>query len=154
MKADIINPFIEGATHILDTTASVKLKAKPPFIKTTQEHQGDISGILEITGDIKGSVAITFSEKSILGIVSAMFGEEMNEMNDDIKDAVGELCNMIAGQVTTKISSLGIKATVRLKEICMGKDQTIEHAEKDARVVAFPFATTQGKFVMEISYNE
>ncbi|PIE74513.1 MAG: chemotaxis protein CheX [Deltaproteobacteria bacterium] len=154
MKADMINPFIEGAVHILDTTASVKLKAMPPFVKTDQGHQGDISGILEISGAINGSVVITFSETSILGIVSAMFGEQMNEMNEDINDAVGEICNMIAGQATTKINSMDTKVKIGLKEICVGKNKPIEHTQKDEAVVCLPFATTKGKFVMEICYTE
>ncbi len=155
METEIIHPFVEGAIHILDTTASVKLKARPPFIKTNQDHLGDISGILEIAGDINGSVVISFSKKSILGIVSDMFGEEMTEMNDDIKDAVGEICNMIAGQVTTKIASLNKKAKVTLKEICTGKDQKIEHLNTNAaKVLALPFATTKGKLIMEISYSQ
>ncbi len=68
--------------------------------------------------------------------------------------AVGEICNMIAGQATTKITSMNTKAKVSVKEICVGKNKPIEHIPENESVVSFPFATTKGKFVMEISYTE
>ena len=36
MDAALVNPFIEGALYILDTTASVKVKPEPIFIKQVQ----------------------------------------------------------------------------------------------------------------------
>ena len=33
MDAALVNPFIEGTLHILDTTAFVKVKSEAPFLK-------------------------------------------------------------------------------------------------------------------------
>jgi chemotaxis protein CheX len=152
MDATLVNPFIEGTLHILDTTAFVKVKSEPPFFKTDRKSLGDISGYLEISGDLTGSAAVSFSEKSILGIVSAMFGEDMTEINDDIKDAVGEISNMVAGHVTTKIAELGKKVKVKFKELKLGQDALIPHMDGSKYVLALPFRTTKGKVVIEVSY--
>ena len=95
MDAALVNPFIEGTLHILDTTAFVKVAPKSPYLKKNRKSLGDITGLLEISGDLAGSAAITFSKESILGVVSAMFGEEMTEINEEIHDAVGEISNML-----------------------------------------------------------
>lgn len=153
MDAMFVNPFVEGALHILNTTASVKVKPQPPFLKSHTKAQGDITGILEITGDLHGSAAISFSEKSILGIVSAMFGEDMAEINEEIIDAVGEISNMIAGQVTTKIAELDKRIKVKFVKVCIGSDQDIDHIQDGSHVLVLPFQTTQGKMVIEISYS-
>lgn len=152
MDAALVNPFIEGTLHILDTTAFVKVKPEPPFFKKNQQPLGDISGCLEITGDLTGTAVVSFSEKSILGIVSAMFGEDMTEINDEIKDAVGEISNMIAGHATTKIAELGKKVKVKFKEIKTGGDQLLPHIKGSKYVLAIPFKTTKGKVVIEVSY--
>jgi chemotaxis protein CheX len=152
MDAALVNPFIEGTLHILDTTAFVKVKPETPFLKKDRKSFGDISGLLEITGDLSGSAAISFSKKSILGIVSAMFGEEMTELNDEIKDAVGEISNMVAGHVTTKIAELDKKVKVKFKEIKMGPQELIEHVEEGQHVLVLPFSTTKGKMVIEVCY--
>ncbi len=153
MDAALVNPFVEGTLHILDTTAFVKVKAETPFLKKNRNSLGDISGYLEITGDLSGSAAISFSEESILGIVSAMFGEDMTEINEEINDAVGEISNMVAGQVTIKIAEMGKKIKVKFKEIKSGMGTSIEHIEGAKYVLALPFKTTKGKVVIEVSYN-
>ena len=153
MDATLVNPFIEGTLHILDTTAFVKAKPEVPFLKKDRNAQGDISGCIDITGDLSGTAAISFSEKSILGIVSAMFGEEMTEINDEINDAVGEISNMVAGHVTTKLAETGKKVSVKFKEIKMGRDAVIGHADDARHVLSIPFRTTKGKVVIEVCYN-
>ena len=152
MDAALVNPFIEGTLHILDTTAFVKVKPETPFLKKDRKSLGDISGYLEISGDFTGSAVVSFSEESILGIVSAMFGEDMTEINDEIKDAVGEISNMVAGHVTTKIAELSKKVKVKFKEIKMGQGTLIPHIEGAKYVLALPFRTTKGKVVIEVSY--
>lgn len=152
MDATLVNPFIEGALHILDTTAFVKVKPETPFLKKDRKAHGDISGFIEISGDLSGTAAISFSKKSILGIVSAMFGEEMTDINDEINDAVGEISNMVAGHVTTKIAETGKKVTVKFKEIKLGKDAIIDHVDGVPHVLALPFRTTKGKVVIEVCY--
>jgi chemotaxis protein CheX len=153
MDATLVNPFIEGTLHILDTTAFVKVKPENPFLKKDRKSQGDITGLLEISGDLNGTAAISFSEKSILGVVSAMFGEEMTEINEEINDAVGEISNMVAGHVTTKIAEMDKKVKVKFKEIKSGQDVEIEHVEGGEHVLALPFRTTKGKVVIEVCYN-
>lgn len=152
MEATLVNPFIEGTLHILDTTAFVKVKPEPPFLKTDQKSQGDITGIVEVSGELSGTAAISFSEQSILGIVSAMFGEDMTEINDEIYDAVGEISNMVAGHVTTKIAEMGKKVKVKFKEIKSGKDAVIEHVQGAQHILVLPFKSTKGKVVIEVSY--
>lgn len=153
MDATLVNPFIEGTLHILDTTAFVKVKPEEPFLKKDRKALGDISGFIEISGDLSGTAAISFSEKSILGIVSAMFGEEMTEINDEINDAVGEISNMVAGHVTTKIAETGKKVNVKFKEIKAGPDAVIEHLDGADHVLALPFRSTKGQVVVEVCYT-
>lgn len=154
MDAALVNPFVEGALHILDTTAFVKVKPETPFLKKDRKAQGDISGFLEISGDLSGTAAISFSEKSILGIVSAMFGEDMTEINEEIHDAVGEISNMVAGHVTTKVAEMGKKVKVKFKELKLGRDTLIEHIEGVPHVLALPFSTTKGLVVIEVCYAD
>jgi chemotaxis protein CheX len=153
MNAAMVNPFIEGTLYILDTTASVKARAGSPYLKKDSLAKGDISGTLSIAGDVTGSASVTFTEKSILGIVSAMFGEEMTDMDEEINDAVGEIGNMISGHVTTKMTEMGKTVRVKLNEVKSGKGHTVDHVE-GGTVLALPFATTKGTMIIEVCYSE
>ncbi|PIE62309.1 MAG: chemotaxis protein CheX [Desulfobacter postgatei] len=154
MDVALVNPFIEGTLHILDTTALIKVKPGPPFLKGNTIHNGDISGLLTVGGDLEATVAISFTEKSILGIVSAMFGEELTEINEEIIDAVGEISNMVAGHVTTKIGELGKKVKVKLVNVVTGRNEEILHTESGSHVVVIPFYTTKGKVLLEVCYSD
>ncbi|MCG8549182.1 MAG: chemotaxis protein CheX [Desulfobacterales bacterium] len=154
MDVALVNPFIEGTLHILDTTALVKVKPEPPFLKAGTVHDGDISGLLTVEGDLEATVAISFTEKSILGIVSAMFGEEMTEINEEITDAVGEISNMVAGHVTTKLGELGKKVKVKFVKVVNGRTEEILHTDTGSHIVGIPFRTTKGKVLLEICYSD
>ncbi|MCG8564183.1 MAG: chemotaxis protein CheX [Desulfobacterales bacterium] len=154
MDATLVNPFIEGTLHILSTTALVKVKPEEPYIKKNKQANGDITGVLEIGGDLSGSAAVSFTEASILGIVSTMFGEEMAEINDEITDAVGEISNMIAGHVTTKIAEGGKQVKVKFSKVMTGSETEIQHADETSPVLVLPFRTTQGRVVVEVCYPE
>ncbi|MFO7753928.1 MAG: chemotaxis protein CheX [Desulfobacteraceae bacterium] len=150
MDVSFVNPFIEGTLYILDTTAALKAKPEPAFIKTEPDALGDISGLLKMEGDISGSAAVSFSKSSILAVVSAMFGEEMTEVNDEINDAVGEICNMIAGHVTTKMTEMDKSVKVKLVNVFMEPGHLIEHDDRVQNVIAIPFKTTMGKLIIEV----
>lgn len=149
MDADCVNKFIEATLHILETTAATTAKARKPCLKQNQTAPGAVSGLMEASGDFRGTIAVSFSEELILHVVSAMFGEEMKELNDEIKDAVGEMANMISGQATTKLTELGKKMKVKMSAVQMGRSHSIVHLEGHP-VVALPYHTAHGDFTIEV----
>ena len=149
MDAAIINSFVDALVTILETYSVGEIKACKPFAKKTTGSFGDISGILKLSGEFDGSVAVTFLADCILGVVSNMFGEEMTEVNDEIKDAVGEMVNMMAGQVNTKMTEMGKTLKAELNTVTMGKDHTIEHISGHP-VIIMPYKSNAGNFVLEV----
>lgn len=154
MDAKHVNVFIEAALSTLETTAQTSAKVfEDPYLKEKAEAKGDITGVISISGSYNGSVSITYSEKLILHVVSTMFGEEMTEMNDEIKDAVGELTNMISGQATTKLTELGTSLKAELTDVVMGTQHPLKHIA-DRPVVAMSYQTENGDFTMEFCFEE
>lgn len=152
MDAELVNPFVEAAVHVLETTASTTAAARKPYLKRELPEKGVISGVIELSGDFDGVIAISFSEKLILSVVSAMFGEEMTEVNDEIKDAVGEITNMISGKVNTKMTELGKSLKAKLSTVLMGMPHTVQFIA-DRPVIAMPYHTVHGDFTIEVSFG-
>ncbi|MBF0231486.1 MAG: chemotaxis protein CheX [Desulfamplus sp.] len=151
MESAVVNCFIEGTFHILDTTASVKVKPDTPYIKNNSASKGDITGLLNIEGDITGTAAVSFTKKSILSVVSKMFGEEMTQIDAEITDAVGEIGNMISGHVNTKMTEMGRRVKVKLAGVMDGKDHRVDHAA-GKKILVLPFRTTMGNVWIELCY--
>lgn len=150
MNVEFINPFLSAAIEVLETMAFVEVKPGKPFIKTDGKAQGDISGLIGITGSTTGSMSLTFSRTCILKIVSSMLGENYNEINEDIKDAVGELTNMIAGAARNELGTMGLIFRTSLPMVVTGTCHEINH-KCEFPIIAIPFDTDGGSFLIEVA---
>ncbi|MCF8070210.1 MAG: chemotaxis protein CheX [Desulfobacterales bacterium] len=153
MDVNYINPFFESTRDILETTSSIRNIPQKPYVKKGNVAAGEVSCVIALTGDFKGTIAVSFTTPCILNIVSKMFGEEMTEINDDIKDAVGEIGNMISGQVTTKLNALEKNLKAGLSDVHMGEGHTIEHLP-DTPVISMPHKTEKGEYTIEVCLED
>ena len=153
MDVRLINPFITATLHVLETMASTKAEAGKPYLKKDEVARGDVSGVIGMTGETKGTVSVSFTEKSILAIVSNMLAEEIKELNEEIKDAVGEITNMISGQARKALEELGRPLKAAIPTVIMGKNHTITHVTTYP-IIAIPFSTDNGEFTIEVCFEE
>lgn len=153
MDVKIINPFIEATLHVLSSMAFTKASAGKPYLKKDTVAKGDVTGIVGLIGEASGTISVSFTEECILAIVSNMFGEEMKTINDEVKDAVGEILNIVSGQARKKLETTGKLLKGAIPTVIAGKDHTITHITKQP-IVAVPFETENGAFTIEICIEE
>ena len=149
MDVRFINPFIKGTTNVLKTMAFIEPIAGKPFLKKDQSSKCDVSGIIGLTGDAKGSLAISFTASCIFAILQNMVGETYTEMNEEVLDAVGELTNMISGDARKNLESEGLIITAAIPTIISGKDHVIKHIITGPSII-IPFSTAHGIFVLDV----
>ncbi|MBM4341463.1 MAG: chemotaxis protein CheX [Deltaproteobacteria bacterium] len=149
MKVELINPFLEATVSVLKTMASINPVPGKPYIKKGTTATGDVSGIVGITGDTEGSICITFSRECILLIISQMLGENQLEINDEVKDAVGELTNMISGDSRRRLEEMGHHFLGAIPSVISGRSHEIRHITKGP-ILSIPFNTPAGSFTVEV----
>jgi chemotaxis protein CheX len=149
MDVKFINPFLYGTAEVLEKMASVKPVTGKPFAKTDDTACGDVSGIIGMTGDAIGSLAITFNEECIIYIANKMLGENHTEMNREVRDTVGELTNMISGAARKMMEKDNLKVFAAIPTIVFGKGHTVRHIIKGPSIV-IPFETDKGTFAIDI----
>jgi len=152
MNVAFINPFLEATVEVLKTMAFVEPVAGKPYLKKDNLAKGDISGIIGMTGDARGSLALSFSAGAILHIVGNMLGEEIQDINGDIKDAVGELTNMVSGVARKKLEAAGYNITAAIPTVVSGKNHSILHVLGGPSII-IPFETEAGSFVVDVCLN-
>jgi chemotaxis protein CheX len=153
MDVNLINPFINATVHVIKTTARIDVTAGKPFIKKDKIARGDVSGIIGLTGESSGTIAVSFSETSILYVVSRMFGEEMTRLNEEIGDAVGEIANMISGQARQALEEMGRPLKAAIPSVIIGRGHQIAHMTSRP-VMAIPFHTEKGGFTIEVCFEK
>ena len=149
MDVRFINPFLDGAVEVLTKMARMKPVAGKPFAKSNDSAYGDVSGIIGMTGDAIGSLALTFSEECIIGIVSNMLGESYKEINKEVMDTVGELTNMISGASRKLMEKDNLKVFAAIPSVIFGKDHSVRHVVRGMSIV-IPFHTESGDFVIDV----
>jgi len=153
MDVRFINPFLEATIDVLKTMAFIEPSPGRPYLKNDNLAIGDVSGIIGFTGAATGSMALSFSEGCILKIVSNMLGEEIKEINGDIKDAVGEITNMVSGAARKKLESLGLSISAAIPTVVAGKGHSVSHIMGGPSII-IPFETEQGPFVVDVCVGE
>ncbi|PIE71471.1 MAG: chemotaxis protein CheX [Deltaproteobacteria bacterium] len=153
MDASIINPFISAAQHVLETMASVKARPGKIFLKKGDVAQGDVTGLIGLTGYALGSIAVTFEEACIFKIVTGMFGEPVSALTAEVADAVGELTNIISGQARRELEMQGKQFQAAVPSVVTGRGHTIFHCT-DGPKIGIPFETDDGNFVIEVCLSK
>lgn len=149
MDVKYINPFLEGTVSVLKTMAMIEPVAGKPYLKKDNHSRGDVSGIIGFTGSAKGSLAISFSKASILKIISNMLGENHTEVNGEVRDAVGEITNMISGVARKNLEAQGLNILAAIPTVVSGENHAILHVLGGPSII-IPFETSAGPFYVDI----
>lgn len=138
---NIMNAFLEGTLNVLKTMCGSDPLPGKPFLKENKKSTGDVSGCIALTGDDRhGVVVISFSRDAILLIVSRMLSEEKTWIDKEVKDAVGELTNMIAGDSRKNLAAHGLNFQAGIPMVIVGSDYEIyTDVSKKAPVFSIPF---------------
>jgi chemotaxis protein CheX len=153
MDVKYINPFIESVLSNLETMAS--LHAEKMDISATWEAKTefDVSGVIGLGGEVKGSAVVSFPKAIALAVASAMLMEELSEINDDVKDAIGEFANIFVGTARNKLVDSGLKVSISTPTIIVGQDHEISHP-KSIPFIVIPFKTDKGVFKINVGLKE
>ena len=147
-QVEIAKAFIVATNSILSTMANITPTAGKPFVKKDQTALGDFSAVIGVTGKYKGSICVTFTREGGVGITKAMLGDDLEDLEQDVTDTVGEIANIISGQTRAAIAEKGIVLQGSTPTIVAGENHRITHLSR-APVMCIPFTMPQGSFTVE-----
>lgn len=152
LDVSFINPIVKAVIDVVGSMGSVQLNRGKPFLKMPADPvtaEGDISGIIAMNSNrFVGSLAICFQENTILEIYKNMLGSPADGINDEVKDAVAELTNIIFGSAKKDLNLGGHTIALAIPSVVTGKNHQIRHSVK-GHCICIPFECTHGKIVVE-----
>jgi chemotaxis protein CheX len=137
VKVEHVNPFIKATLETFSKMLSVQIQMGKPRLKGDTNATHDVSGIIGLSGDAKGAVALSFPLDTALDAVSRFIGEKVTEMNADVHDAIGELANIIAGAAKRDLTDF--KISISLPTVVSGTGHQIYEA-RDVLSMLIPFS--------------
>ena len=145
---DIANHFINATAATLFTMASITVAPSKFFVKHDKKALGDITAIVGVAGCRIGTIAVSFSREGAAALVQGMLGDDVGDLEQDMRDAVGEITNMISGQARVGIAEAGITLQASTPTVVVGDGIDIEHKTKTP-VIVIPFTMPDSSFVVE-----
>ncbi len=150
-KEKLIEELIDGSRDVFSTMAMVEVTALG-LAGTSRDKQSDLTSIIGLGGDIAGVLSIHCTERFAKGVTAALLGMEVAEIDDDVKDAVAEIANMIAGAV--KISFERRKKNIKLAIPTTVIGKSLKFSGGGGNHITIPFSSDVGAFWVELSYKD
>lgn len=145
--------IFESVKEIFTTMVMMDVAAGGEIPKEKIPLTESISGIIGLAGTHKGVLAIHLPHRVAMAITSSFLGMDVDEINSDVEDAVGELANMLGGNVKSILSENGRDINLSMPTTISGKQYDFQ-SKKDAESVVIPCRCDAGEFIIELQLEK
>ena len=112
-----------------------------------------ITGMIGLAGTHKGILAVHIPYNVAKAITSSFLMMDVEEINEDVHDAVGEIANMLGGNVKTILSEKGRDIDLSLPSTISGSQYSFQ-SDKEVEKVIVNFDTGDGHFLVEMDLEK
>ena len=154
MNVKIINPFLNATSNMLKQMFGLEANSGAPYVMDTMGgHRWEISGLIAITGDSRGVVALRMHHVLVDKLLEKSGVKVANEAerSEVINGMVGELINIVSGNAIGEIQGYNLDISVPM--IVQGTNHSISWP-KIAPVICIPFRTSAGDFEVSVCFKE
>jgi chemotaxis protein CheX len=141
-----IQPFVQVTSMVFKSMLQCDIKPdRAYFVGKEAFLDWDISGLIALTGEVKGLVAISMKNTTASKITSQLTGME-DASTSDMIDAVGELVNIIAGNVKKSLEDM-FKIIISLPKVVSGMAHMVVIPDDRIRLLCIPFSIYENEVI-------
>lgn len=146
--------FVDATNEVLETMCKISPKEEGTRFEIKENKTwGDVTGMVSLPGEPNsGVMSISFDQKCLLSIVESLIGETHKEINQDVKDAAGELTNMISSMARAKLTTKGLELGMDLPFTVLGRGVEVNssiHGASKAQILN----TDNGSMQISVIFN-
>ncbi len=150
--AAISPAVIDGVKQALETTFAT-ICGEKPVERAHGRPIGSgsyIAGIISFFGDVPWSLSWMLPPDTAPAVMLKFVGMEIAFNDADMGDAVGELVNVLAGEVIAQLEQRSVKAQMSLPTVARGTPLELI-PDKGAAAIELEYASPQGDFWLRIT---
>lgn len=145
---------IRSAKDVLQRMTALPVVEETPFVKRNGKLTlCGVTGMVGLAGDYIGMLSLHFSKELALEITSRMLQTSITEVDEDVKDAIGELTNMVAGNLKTALSKSGVAFDLSVPSVIIGERYFTEYTSELHSLVV-PFTVGSQKLFLELALKK
>ena len=129
----------------------VMLGATPgtSFERADEPLIDSVSGMISLEGKYNGLLAIHLPTSSALEVGGSFIDLDLEEVDADVLDAIGELANMLAGNIKATLDPAGSDIQLSIPSTLHGAEYMVEKIA-GASSICIPFYLDNGDFLVEL----
>jgi chemotaxis protein CheX len=86
----------------------------------------DVTSMVGLAGKLSGVFTVRCGQKAAVLMASKMLGVTLETLSPEVADALGEVCNMVAGNFKNKIAGLAEGCMLSPPTVITGGDYTLQ----------------------------
>lgn len=90
--------------------------------KILAESAESVTAVVGFGGLLSGACVFKMASQAAMAAAAQMTGMEFTEVDDTVKDAIGEVCNMLAGSWKGKVPELAANCGLSVPAVITGRD--------------------------------
>lgn len=150
----IVGEFINAVKKVMNISAGEDIVNHEVFLDKSHDLPGDISAKIGLTGDLRGTVAVSFPMEYARLITSNIISCEPDELTDEeVREGMGEVVNQVTGKVRTDLWNYGYRFNISIPEIINAPIHQIATNEV-LPVHIVVFESTKATFSVQINIQE
>lgn len=147
-------PVLESATReVFDVMLKTPLQSHASGGASAGAANAELIAMVGLSGQLAGVVSVHCTAAGAREIASKMLqgAAPEGEEEDTARDAVGEVCNMVAGHFKTKLGGAGVDCRLSVPTIVAGGSCMMTHEGQGIHVeVPFQFAGSPLRIVLDL----
>jgi chemotaxis protein CheX len=148
--ADCVNPVLTATREVFERMLGCTPRRTGLALRGESPPGGHVSGVVCVTGGASGSIVVRLPKAAALAALKRMTGTEAAEIDDQVRDAVGELTNMIAGSARSTLAD--IELALSPPQVVAGETDDVSYPA-DVQPFCILFDSDLGPFQIEIGLS-
>ena len=154
LEMDIREFITKSVLHVFATMLSMRLDVLKPEEEINFDGE-KVVGTVNLVGTLNGAVLIHVNDVFAKAMTASMLGIKADQVRSvaNIDDAIGELTNMLGGNLKSRLSDYGFRCTLSIPSVTRGKDFSIQIME-GTRKERFVFRYQQNNLLVEVNIKD
>ena len=152
-ESDLASYVINATKEVFSTMVMLTLEDSYPLKEPVTAFHCSVTGMVGMAGTYTGILSIHCPRAMALRITSNMLGMDIDEVGEDVNDALGEIANMLGGYVKQILSKGGLDINLSIPTVIAGEDYTV-NSMSDSDCVIIPFTNDNERFLVGLKLHK
>ncbi|MGM0416398.1 MAG: chemotaxis protein CheX [Thermodesulfobacteriota bacterium] len=149
METDLQQEIIDATQDVFDTMLMMPITSGVALADKVYQFKDSVSGMLGFAGDIQGMLTIHCPQSVAFSITEGLLGMSVESVDEDVKDTIGEMANMILGGIKEAFLNRGTDISLAIPTVMAGRSYQVKGVDY-ASWTTVPFSLDDDEFLVEL----